>query len=136
MNLGHLHILLADDDKDESFLFKEALGELQLSTSLTNVNDGQLLMQKLFNKKTRLPDVLFLDLNMPRKNGFECPHEIKQDERLKHIKVIIFSTSVPEIVADLLFESGAHYYVHKPTEFSDLKKVILSGAYFSCARKY
>lgn len=83
MNFKQLNILLADDDSDDCLFFKEALRELLLSTNLTTVHDGEQLMQLLTNETNVLPHVLFLDLNMPRKNGFECLTEIKLSKKLK-----------------------------------------------------
>jgi CheY-like chemotaxis protein len=77
MAADELRVLLADDDADDCLFFKEALEELPLSTSLTIVNDGDQLMKWLLKNTSRLPHVLFLDLNMPRKNGFECLTEIR-----------------------------------------------------------
>jgi CheY-like chemotaxis protein len=90
MNLKPLNILLADDDLDDCIFFKEAVGELMLSANLKVVHDGEQLMQLLISETSELPDVLFLDLNMPRKNGFECLTEIKLDPRLKQLPIIIF----------------------------------------------
>lgn len=124
MNSENLHILLADDDHDDCLLFKEALEELPLSASLTTVHDGEKLMALLSNDSDESHQVLFLDLNMPRKNGFECLAEMKLNDRLKKLPVIIFSTSFEEGVVDLIYASGAHYYFKKPTEFSELKRLI------------
>lgn len=66
------YILLADDDLDDCRFFREALEELPFSTSEKIVTNGEDLMQLLTDKDEKLPDVLFLDLNMPRKNGFQC----------------------------------------------------------------
>ena len=64
-----ISILLADDDADDRFFFGKALKELPISTELTTVEDGEKLMSYLLKNSEKLPDVLFLDLNMPRKNG-------------------------------------------------------------------
>ena len=117
-------IFLADDDDDDCLFFKEALDELPVSITLTTVHDGEQLMKLLSKTADQLPPLLFLDLNMPRKNGFQCLTEIKQDERLKRLSVIIFSTSLQQEVADLLYNNGAHYFILKPASFKDLKKVI------------
>jgi CheY-like chemotaxis protein len=119
-----INILLADDDKDDTELFKEVLEELPISIQLETVYNGEQLMQLLNQEKKQLPDVLFLDLNMPRKSGFECFSEIKQDEKLKQLPVIIFTTSFEPEVVNLLFSKGAHYYIRKPNDYSHLKKVI------------
>src|SRR5580704_5402709 len=93
-----LNILLADDDIDDCIFFEEALEECPLSTHFTCVPDGEQLMQLLTNETNGLPHVLFLDLNMPRKNGFECLSELKVDKKLKQLPVIIFSTSFEQAV--------------------------------------
>ena len=124
MNLNQLKILLADDDIDDCIFFKEALVELLLSTHLTTVNDGEQLMQLLTNETNVLPHVLFLDLNMPRKNGFECLTEIKLSKKLKQLPVIVFSTSFEQEVVNQLYKNGAQYFIRKPSEFSQFKNII------------
>ncbi|MCW3091218.1 MAG: transcriptional regulator [Ferruginibacter sp.] len=118
------HILLADDDDDDCLLFKLSLEELPISFDLTVMNNGEELMNHLNKESTRLPDVLFLDLNMPRKNGYECLSEIKSTERLKQLPVIIFSTSYAPDVVKQLYTNGAHYYVRKPEDVNKYREVI------------
>ena len=125
MQTNTLNILLADDDLDDCSFFQEALEELKISVKLTTVNNGVQLMQLLCIKDTLLPDIIFLDLNMPRKSGFECLSEIKVIDKLKTIPVMIFSTSLDINVVNLLYEKGACYYIRKPGEFNKLKKIIL-----------
>lgn len=124
ISLTTRHILLADDDKDDSMLFQDILDELPLSTHLTTVFDGEQLMQLLNKTKDYLPDILFLDLNMPRKNGFECLSEIRNNEKLKQLSVIIFSTSCQLEIVNLLYKNGAQFYIRKPNSFTQLKKLI------------
>ncbi len=122
-----LHLLLADDDTDDCLFFKEALEELPISAKLTTVHDGVQLMQLLSANEIPLPDALFLDLNMPRKSGFECLSEIKWNDKLKKLPVIIYSTSLNMEVVDLLYQNGAHHYIRKPGEYDKLKKVIFEA---------
>ena len=122
---GHYNILLADDDPDDCMFFKDALAELDVSATLTTVNDGVELINYLENKTIdQFPDVLFLDLNMPRKSGQECLTELKQNKTYQQIPVIIFSTSSNPDVMDLLYDKGAQYYIRKPADFANLKAVI------------
>src|ERR1700678_2752789 len=123
MAANELQVLLADDDMDDCLLFKEALKELPLSTRLTFVNDGDQLM-KLLKSTKRLPHVVFLDLNMPRKNGFECLTEIMGIDKLKALPAIIYSTSFEQGLIDRLYKNGAHHFIKKPFEFLQLKRVI------------
>ena len=122
--LGTLILLLADDDKDDCGFFKDALEELPIEAELTTVHNGEQLMRLLAERNGALPNLLFLDLNMPRKNGFECLSEIKLNDDYKDLPVIIFSTSFDQDVVNLLYKNGAHYYIRKPANFSILKKVI------------
>ncbi len=127
MSTTPLNLILADDDTDDCFFFKEAIEELPIAANLTIVNDGVQLMELLSAKKTLLPDAVFLDLNMPRKNGFECLAEIKINSELMNIPVIIYSTSLKAEVVELLYQKGAHLYICKPGEFDNLKEVILKA---------
>src|SRR5690606_10062456 len=115
------NLLLADDDVDDCLFFKEALDELQLAVKLITAKDGEALMN-LLGELSNLPDALFLDLNMPRKNGFDCLMEIKKNEKFELIPVVIFSTSYDNDVVHKLYGAGAHYYIRKPGEFSNIKK--------------
>jgi len=117
-------IFLADDDADDCFLFEDALKEVSLSAQLTVAHDGVELMQLLLNSTENLPSAVFLDLNMPRKNGFQCLAEIKQNEKLMFLDVAILSTSLHEDIADQLFKLGAKYCIRKPSDFNLLKVLI------------
>ncbi|WP_432221926.1 response regulator [Flavobacterium sp. TMP13] len=117
-------LLLADDDMDDRLFFQDAVEDLFSTTTLSTVSDGVELMEFLTNNRDQLPDVLFLDLNMPRKSGYECLLEIKSTESLKLLPVVIFSTSLDIDMVNKLYEIGAHYYIRKPGDFSILKKAI------------
>jgi CheY-like chemotaxis protein len=119
-----LNILIADDDKDDRQFFSMALEALTIPTILTTVVDGEKLMEYLSENIQQLPDVIFLDLNMPRKNGFECLLEIKLNKKLSQVPVIIFSTSFEQEVVNMLYKNGAKYYIRKPSEFLQFKKII------------
>ena len=123
MNNNTIHILLADDDEDDKLLFKEALDELSFSTQLSTVKNGQALMQLLTEKKEEFPDILFLDLVMPKKNGSDCLVEIKESEEMKKLPVIIYSVSGFEEYANFLCQKGAHFYLRK-SNFDALKRAL------------
>jgi CheY-like chemotaxis protein len=128
--LTTLHIILADDDIDDRFFFDKALKEIPIPNRLTTVNDGEQLMNYLIEHYNDLPDVLFLDLSMPRKTGIECLSEIKENERLKGLPVIMLSTSFPrdnkyeQNIIKTLFTIGAMDYIRKPGDYQILKQVI------------
>lgn len=113
-----------DDDPDEHLLFEDALKELSGAPRLAYARDGQQLMQFLNTEKTELPAIIFLDLNMPRMNGFECLQEIRKSLKLKRIPVVIFSTTSQTQTIDRVYEQGANYYIRKPNTFAMLKEVI------------
>src|SRR6187455_3109893 len=92
MEKDFLNLLLADDE----ILFKEALEELKTKTVINTVKDGEQLMNYLINKEGPLPHIIFLDLNMPRKNGMECLKEIRSNEAFKAVSIVIYSTSGSE----------------------------------------
>lgn len=125
MKINHLEILLADDDTDDCLFFEEAVAELPVSATLTAVHDGEKLMQMLCTESAKLPHMLFLDLNMPRKNGFECLAEIKLNKKLKGVPVVIFSTSYEKEVVNLLYTNGAQFFIRKPPAFAQFKNMIL-----------
>lgn len=118
------YILLVDDDPDEHLLFEDALKELRGAPRLVYARDGQQLMQLLHDSKTALPAIIFLDLNMPRMNGFECLQEIRKSAKLTRIPVVIFSTTSQTQAIDKVYEQGANYYIRKPNTFAMLKEVI------------
>lgn len=122
MNTEQLNLVLADDDEDDRDLFRDALNELPFKVQFKSVSGGESLMEYLKDQAEVKPDMIFLDLNMPRKNGFECLEEIKASADLRHIPVIIFSTSYDEQVVRKLYETGAQYYMQKPSGFNLLKQ--------------
>ena len=124
MIVKQLNILLADDDMDDCSFFEEALKEFLLPTNFTAVHNGEQLMELLINDAYQLPHVIFLDLNMPRKNGFECLCEIKLNGKLKQVPVIIFSTSFEQEVVNRLYKNEAQYFIRKPTDFGQFKNII------------
>lgn len=117
-------IVLADDDESDRFLFIEAFSELEIKTTVHTVNDGIQLMEWLNMQDVRLPHILFLDLNMPRKSGLECLKEIKRNKRLRDISIAIYSTSDNEDDMEETFINGANVYITKPNSFSMLKQVL------------
>jgi len=119
-----LNVLLADDDLSDCLIFKEALDKLPVTVNLTTVHDGDQLINLLMNAQPKLPDVLFLDLNMPRKNGFAVLGLLKRKSELLQLPVIILSSISEEMKVNQVFRDAAHYYIRKPNDFSELKRVI------------
>lgn len=124
MTLNRLRIVLADDDPDDRELFQMAMNQLEIRTELTMLATGKELINYLRNSETILPNILFLDLNMPTMTGFECLLEIKKDPGLKGMTVVIYSTSSSEKDIEATFLNGANIYINKPNNFSDLKSIL------------
>lgn len=124
MSTKQMRILLADDDPDDCNFFERALKILPLSTQLAIVHDGEELMNYLSEDKNKIPHVLFLDINMPRKNGFECLVEIKKNEKTADLPIVMYSTSNAQDKIKALFSKGAGVYIRKPKNFTELVQVI------------
>ncbi|GEC79537.1 response regulator [Flavobacterium aquatile] len=124
MTTDFIYITLADDDEDDRLFFTDAFSELKINTKVNTFNDGVELMDYLNNSESVLPNILFLDLNMPRKNGVECLLEIKQNERFNDIAIAIYSTSSSEEHIEETFVNGANIYIKKPNDFNTLKKIL------------
>ncbi|HET6557662.1 MAG TPA: response regulator [Prolixibacteraceae bacterium] len=116
-----LNILLADDDADDRLFFKEAMEEIDLDTMVSFVNDGAQLMYFLNQPEICLPHILFLDINMPIKNGMECLKEIRRSDRFRNMMIVIYSTSGSDNDMQEAFLNGANVYLKKPNNFAELK---------------
>lgn len=116
------YIYLADDDEDDRELFVEALREVDPSVILTQAEDGMQLMHILSTISDPIPEILFLDINMPGKSGLECLEEIRKKEGIaKEINIIILSTSNDPANIEKALELGANFYAVKPNSFDVLK---------------
>lgn len=112
-------VLLIDDDTDDQLLFNEALHEINLSVNCDTALDGMHGLKKL-QTASLLPDLIFLDLNMPIMHGFECLKKIKAHALLQTIPVIIFTTSNSPIDISMAKQFGAAAYFCKPMHFNEL----------------
>lgn len=117
------NIYYADDDQDDVLLFKDVFVELGLPINLTIAENGIVLLEKLLATRQQ-PDVIFMDLNMPLKNGFQCLKEIKTYTSLQTIPVVILSTSSAMDNIEKSYQLGAFQYIQKPMRFSLLKTEI------------
>lgn len=117
------HVFVTDDDDDDRLLFQEVIRELPYLVHLSMARDGEETIN-ILNQSQQLPDILFLDLNMPLKNGLECLKEIKAIHKLSNLPVIIFSTSSYPAAIDQAYNAGAHLYIRKPNDFLSFKRSI------------
>jgi CheY-like chemotaxis protein len=117
------NILLAEDDEEDVILFNTVLSELNQSIIVTVAADGILLMA-LLKQATSLPEIIFLDLNMPHKNGFECLSEIKGNKKWNSIKIVILSTSSQAQQIENAYKGGADLYLAKPVSYTQFKNMM------------
>ena len=119
--MAHTKILLIDDDADDQFIFKDALTEIAAGIECVTANNG---LEALDYLKTTVPNpsLIFLDLNMPFMNGFECLERIKKENLLKEIPVVIFTTSDNPVDKKRTKELGAEIFFTKTPNFKLLKE--------------
>lgn len=117
-------ILLVDDDDDDCFLFQDALNEVNSNAELKTTNSCDQLMNMLSKQGADLPDLIVMDMNMPKQNGAECLSCLKVARKLKHIPVVILSTSNQRESMEMVFDKGAAQYFTKPDTFAALKKIV------------
>ena len=113
------HILLVDDDEDDRLFFIEAIQEVAPSLICSLAINGKKALQKL-DSLVDLPDLIFMDINMPELNGFECLKELKKSSRYQSIPVIMLSTSVSEKDSNYSMELGASMFFTKPSSYIKL----------------
>ena len=115
------NIFLVDDDVDDQLFFTDALKDIDSSISCSIANNGKEALEYL-NKLTMLPEILFLDLNMPFMNGYECLSKLKNEVRFSRIPVVIFTTSSDPKDAEITHQLGAEVFLSKPSEFRLLRE--------------
>jgi CheY-like chemotaxis protein len=115
------HVVLADDDNDHGIIFEKILRQVDPSKKLTIVQDGSELMDLLVQKK---PDLVFLDLNMPCKNGLECLAEIREELKLDELPVVVYSSSTQMTDIQKSFIRKADLYMVKPFNSFHLKNAL------------
>lgn len=115
-----LRLLLVDDDPDDRAFFIEAAREVDEHIECITANDGQKALELLRGSLNALPDIIFLDIRMPLLNGKKCLAELKKDDTLKHIPVVIYTTSklVEESVE--LKKMGAAHFISKPPNADEI----------------
>ncbi|KQS24902.1 response regulator [Dyadobacter sp. Leaf189] len=116
-------ILLADDDDDDTFLFREALEQVSPNSQLSVASNGVELTDNIHSTEPK-PDLIFLDMNMPVKNGLECLEEIRATPGFEDTPIIILSTSVAQYLWESAYKGGANLYIQKPTSFAGLVNVL------------
>jgi len=133
-----LTILMADDDEDDCMLAREALAESQYPSKLYIVKDGEELLNYLYRRghyaeetTSPRPELILLDLNMPKKDGREVLKEIKANPYLRKIPVVVLTTSKAEEDIYHTYNLGANSFIIKPMQFASLVKIMKAiGSYW------
>lgn len=136
-------ILLAEDDDDDFLMVSDALVESGLNHQLRRVVDGEALMDYLRRQgaftdpaAAPAPHLVLLDLNMPIKDGRECLRDIRADHRLRHLPVVVLSTSSDAEDVNASYRLGANAYLQKPVDFGDYVEMMQSlGAFWFATAK-
>ena len=115
---------LADDDADDAELFVEALAAINPGISCDYAPNGKVLLDKMRNQRTELPDIIFLDINMPEMNGWDSLSELKKHSSLRDIPVVMYSTSSTHRDMLVARKMGANYFYTKPDSFRELKSFL------------
>jgi CheY-like chemotaxis protein len=131
-------IFLAEDNPHDTGFFRNALEEMQQQFVVLDLKDGQELMDKLHSSETA-PDIIFLDINMPRKSGYEALQEIRSSEKFNQLPVIIFSGDESPFEIQRMHIAGASLFVRKPDNIYQWKETIsraLSIVFTSGVRQF
>lgn len=119
------NILLIDDDPDDAEIFMEAVSSLNKGIVMRSARNPKVILEEL-KVSEKLPDLIFLDYNMPLLNGQEVLHQLKSEERLCKIPVILISSPSEEIMKDLLQRNEITKYISKPSSYAELINILNS----------
>lgn len=126
---------IVDDDADDQEIFLAAVKKVDESIKCITVDNCEEALRKLKVADAQLPDFIFLDLNMPRINGRQCLVELKKYAHLKHVPVIIYSTSSLKKDIEETAQLGADMFITKPSRFEDLCKALTNVISLEWPRK-
>lgn len=125
-----IHILLVEDNEGDIMLIKEAFGNVKLTNDLTILKDGEkaikFLKKEAEYREISIPDLIILDVNLPRVNGHEVLQFVKNSKDLKSIPVIMLTTSSSDKDIELSYDNYANCYITKPVDVDDFLKAIMS----------
>ncbi len=126
--MKNVNILLVEDNEGDILLTVEALEEGRIANVISVARDGQEAIEKLevSFQKGQLPDLILLDINLPKLNGHEVLEQLKQNEHFKHVPVIILSTSSSEMDILKSYKNHANCFITKPVEIDEFVKAIES----------
>lgn len=117
-------ILLADDDMDDAEIFGHILEDIDPGLKFYHVTNGSGVMQHFQLPENPTPDIIFLDLNMPQMNGWQCLTQLKSEDKTRDIPVLIYSTSSHQKDKQLAMASGASAFITKPSDYKTLQNLL------------
>jgi CheY-like chemotaxis protein len=128
MKSSQTKFLLADDDPDDLELFEEALTETVPDAQFASVENGEEVLSTLSQQGKELPDLIFLDINMPVMDGWECLKKLKDKNPFSAIPVIMYSTSSAAADIEMAYKLGAFAFLTKPDDYNELASIIRTVA--------
>ena len=118
-------ILLVDDDDSTNRFHEIIINQLGFKGAVQKAKNGKVALDRLqLEPEETFPEVIFLDLNMPRKSGIECLKEIRENKDFRNMAIAIYSTSSSEEDIEDTFVCGANIYIQKPNDYKELKKIL------------
>ena len=126
-------ILVVEDNQDDVFLINLAIKKANINSKVFVINNGEEAMNhltKLINEKAKLPDLILLDINLPKITGLEVLKRIKSNKFIKSIFTVVFTSSDSPFDMNYCYQNGADFYIKKPNNISELKNII--SLVFSC----
>lgn len=124
LTLVKTRFLLADDDADDASLFCEALTRIAPTVKCLTVENGRQVFDLLSGHQTERPHVIFLDINMPIMDGWECLRKLKENSDYRNIPAIIYSTSSARKDIEMAYSLGAFLFLTKPEDFQELCEIL------------
>ncbi|ASZ13653.1 response regulator [Chitinophaga pendula] len=122
VNKEHTHVLLAEDDDDDFMVFSMAVDDIKtIKIVLTRAENGEILMRLLDEKH---PDILFLDLLMPCKDGMQCIREIRANKKFDSLPIIIYSSLADLKNIEFCYREGSNLYAKKPSSLQELRDIL------------
>ena len=122
-NFPKIKIALVDDDIDEKFIFQGALDEIDVNYSFYYFKNSDDFINSLINDQLR-PDIVFIDMHMPKKNGLELVQELRRNKNFDGIRSVIYSNSVSEVVIQAFRSLGTTDFIIKPPDITEMKSIL------------
>lgn len=119
-------LMMVDDDEDEFFLLQSAFVDANLTGKLIYWNDAIELLKKVEQKTFIVPDIILIDLNLPKKNGKEVIEKLRQNRNFDDTALLIYSTSTSPDDMRISYEIGANCFISKPNHYNDVIEILKS----------